>query len=196
MQRSAEPLAVLPQVPLERYVIDLGSSESRASFSVRIEPAQSFQIQASKSGYPANNWGQILSLRVFLVNAASLPAPGVLNPVGGNVYTVAGSFSSASKDISFHNVPPGSYYVAAAAYLTSTGPYNAGSNITQAGSYTYSEGNLALSNGGGLGGADAGRVVIDAQNQINGNAQLQIPLALRSETGAQIETQISLIDNP
>jgi hypothetical protein len=63
-------------------------------------------------------------------------------------------------------------------------------------SFTYSEGHVAVSNSGGMGGPNNGRVEVDAQYQVTGTSQVVVPILLENEVGAKIETQVNLIDNP
>lgn len=203
---SLQPVApVLPFSLLEKlspntseiYTIDMGDPKSIASFGVKLDfRSDGFKTLASQSGHAAYTFGMIQGIRVFLVSSPSFPAPGTLTPVGGNIYTLNQTFSGLSKDLVFHNVAPGSYFVAASVFTTGIGPFNASTNMSKSTAFTYSEGNVAVSNFGGMGGADNGRVVVDAQYQITGSNQVVVPIALEDEVGAKIEAQVNLIDNP
>ncbi|MGE3725516.1 MAG: hypothetical protein AB7I41_08200 [Candidatus Sericytochromatia bacterium] len=204
-QAQRPPSAILPFSLLEKlsptttelYSIDMGDPRSSASFLVKLNLNKGgFQTKASQSGHAAYTFGAIQGVRVFLVSSASFPSPGVLSPVGGNIYTINQTFSGLSKDLTFHNVAPGAYYVAASVFTTGVGPFNAVTNMSKATSFTYSEGPVAVSNSGGMGGANNGRVEIDANYQVTGTTQLVVPLFLEDEVGAKIETQVNLIDNP
>lgn len=204
-QSQPTPSPILPFSLLENlapgtrevYSIDMGDRQSKASFLVKLELHKgNFKTQASQSGHAAYTFGTIQGIRVFLVSSASFPAPGVLTPVGGNIYTINQTFSGLSKDLTFHNVAPGSYYVAASVFTTGVGPFNAFTNMSKPTSFTYSEGPVAVSSSGGMGGPNNGRVEVDAQYQVTGNSQLVVPLFLADEVGAKIETQVNLIDNP
>lgn len=195
------PFSLLTQLTpgtTELYTVDMGSSQSHASFLVHIDLSPDFHTRAvSESGHPAYLKGHIQSLRLFLISATSTPSVGPVSPAGGNVYTLPTTFPSLSRNVLFTNVPAGSYYVAAAAFKTSAGPFNTSTNLTKPGSYTYAEGPVAVSNLGGIGGGpDNGRVVIDAHYQVTGTAQIEIPLLLDDELGAKISASVNLIDNP
>ncbi|MBT9545381.1 MAG: hypothetical protein IV090_08330 [Candidatus Sericytochromatia bacterium] len=195
------PMSVLSKITpgtSELYSLDMGHPHSKAAFSVKINLGRmsDFQTQASQSGHAAYIFGAIQGIRVFLVSSASFPSPGVLTPVGGNIYTINQTFSGLSKDLTFHHVAPGSYYVAASVFTTGVGPFNAFTNMSKPTSFTYSEGHVAVSNSGGMGGPNNGRVEVDAQYQVTGTSQIVVPILLENEVGAKIETQVNLIDNP
>lgn len=203
---SLQPSApVLPFSLLEKlspntseiYTIDMGDPKSTASFGVKLNfRSEGFKTLDSQSGHVPYTLSMIQGIRVFLVSSPSFPAPGTLTPFGGNIYTINQTFSAPDKNLVFHNVGPGSYFVAASVFITGIGPFNASTNLSKATGFTYSEGNVAVSNLGGMGGADNGRVVVDAHYQIIGSDQVVVPIALEDEVGAKIEATVNLIDNP
>lgn len=180
------------------YTVDMGDPKSSAAFAVKLDLHRaSFTTQDSQSGHVAYTIGLIQAIRVFLVSCdpATPPAPGVLTPLNGNIYTIAPtSFTASTQTVLFHHVPPGSYVVAASAFISNM-LFNPLTNMSKPTNFIYSEGHVAISTSGGIGN---GVVDIDNQYQLigGGSAPLEVPLALQDETGAKIEVQVNLIDNP
>ncbi|MEZ0368789.1 MAG: hypothetical protein ACAI44_06850 [Candidatus Sericytochromatia bacterium] len=182
------------------YLADVGrGKQTPASFSVHIQyPEQPdqvapFRTKASLNGVAGGKASDILAFRVFLVNSATPPAPGALT-ISSGPFTIAGNLSGGSQVVTFKNVFTGNFYVAVAAFNSST-VFNSTTNITNPGAaYTYTtEGRSYLSTSGGVAGFP-GQVQVGAATAyiVTGTPQLQVNLTLTDAVGSQIDTLINV----
>ena len=135
-----------------------------------------------------------MGLRLFLVDASlGLPTGSVMPvPSGGDIFTV--NTVSTNQNILFTQVPTGDYYVCAAAFNSSVGPFLPVANLTSAdGGASYGEGNVRCSDGGGNGDGSISVGSAPAYTVSNTTA-LSINLNLKSATGATIEFNATVTD--
>lgn len=207
------------------FNFDLGVKNG-ASFSavLNFNKSKGFSTKANKNGQQGHIKSDIQLLRVYLVNSSSgnLTASnikyGPFDIVVSNGVTSLDTFfsgatgSGGSGVLNFNNVSDSTYYVAVAAYnsttiIDSTTNINS-KNTLPAGSSTNINngtdlGRFALSTSGGdlpgLNGVvtvssmvSAGRAFYGLAN--NGTASLGVTLNLADAIGADIDTKVTLVD--
>lgn len=208
------------------FTFDLGAKNG-AAFSVTLNNNQNkgFNTKANSNGVAPKVKNDIQLLRLYLVdsNASNLTSSnikyGPFDIIVSNGKASLDTFFSDVKStigtgsISFSNVGTGSYYVAVAAY-SSTSTINSTTNIsnlrtTPAGSTTNINngtnlGKFALSTSGGDAPGLSGIVTVAPMVDTNGRAvyglinngtnDLGVTLDLADSIGANIDTKVTLVD--
>lgn len=150
-----------------------------ASFRVTEQPGASISLSFPKQAFSIQDEGleEIRSLRLYLVannknTQTPLAGPFILNI---NSFDEDGD----SELVSFHNIQPGSYYVAVSAYDLTNGN---GNNLTThiiSGKMKVNDGsseNAYGSTGGGESGPNAGRFTVNGDYTVSGNMPLRVTL--------------------
>lgn len=194
---------------------DLGSN-NKSTFSVKLSFSKNktFSTKNSSNGIPQKTKSNIQLLRLYLVNsnAISLSDSNIKSPSfdisSGSKFTSLKSGTSTS--IQFNNVPNGTYYVAIAAYNSSTTvdsttnitDKNTSSGYTNITSSSTNLGRFAISTSGGDSPSFNGVVTIADKicddgracyGPINNNTpSLEVTLTLAGAIGATIDSTITI----
>ncbi len=205
------------------FIADIGkgiTTSSTISVKLNFLKGKGFKLKGSTSGQAPKTKTDIKLLRFYLVdsNASSLNDTNIKSPYFDVKATSTGTLgtlftnltsSGGVGTIKFINVLSGSYYVAAAAY-SSTTIINSTTNINNlntlpAGSSTNINltspsvtdlGRFFLSTSGGDAPGLSGFVTVNSSYKLinNGTATLGLSLKLADSVGASIETDVTFID--
>ncbi len=185
-------VAVLPAQPAEKSTAG-GAVGVQIQFTSARLTESPYRLQANQPGQQAATVSNVMALRLFLIDASQgLPTGNVAPfPAAGDIFTV--NTVSANQNVLFTQVPTGDYYVCAAAFSNSVGPFLSSTNLTGLGSASYGEGNVQCSNTGGDG---SGSISVGSAPTyaVSNTDPLGISLNLKSATGASVELNATVTD--
>ncbi|MBC7475940.1 MAG: hypothetical protein H7263_16780 [Candidatus Sericytochromatia bacterium] len=205
------------------FIADLGKGVTTSStISVKLDflKGKGFKLKGSTAGQAPKTKTDIKLIRFYLVdsNASSLGNTNIQSSsfdiTGSSTGTLGTLFTNLTNTggtgtIKFINVSSGSYYVAAAAYSSTTTinsttninnlntlPAGNSTNINLTSPSTINLGRFSLSNSGGDAPGLSGLVTVGSSYNLinNGTATLGLSLNLADSVGASIETDVTFID--